>query len=71
MEALRHYQAQAAVNAILASDGPLTAADRQALEESLQWWKDQLVTARDRVQAITARLPEGTRREPDTEGDGP
>lgn len=56
LAALRHYMGQAEIDAILAGDGPLTAAEREQLGLALTWWRDQQATAAARVRAIAARL---------------
>ena len=56
MEALRRQLEDEAVDAILATDGPLSPADQRALQEGLQRWGEQFDAARARMTAITARL---------------
>ena len=46
----------AKAEALLGKDGPLSEAERQALGQALQWWREQQVTAAGHVQEITARL---------------
>lgn len=56
LEALRHQLEEETTDAILATDGPLSAADRQALQDGLRRWGEQFDVARSRMAAITARL---------------
>ena len=56
MDALRSQLEDEAVDAILTADGPLSDADRRALQEGLERWGGQFDAARARMMAITARL---------------
>lgn len=47
---------QARITALCDEDGPLSAADRRALQDALQYWRDQHATAAQRMREITARL---------------
>jgi hypothetical protein len=56
LESMRVHLEQNRVDAILASDEPLSADDQKALEEGLNRAREQYEAARERVRAITARL---------------
>lgn len=64
LDTMRQRLEQGRVDAIAASDGPLSAGDREALEEGLVRSREQYEAARDRIRAITARLAGQDPRKP-------
>ena len=64
LDALRDYAAYRTqrvgrlneVDELCRSTGPLSAAERQVLENALIWWRTQQATATQRVSQLTARL---------------
>jgi hypothetical protein len=56
LEAVRHQLDEGKIDVILAAGGPLSAADRLALQDGLRRWGEQFDAARARMTAITARL---------------
>jgi len=56
MESVRRRLERERVDALVAADGPLSAADRKTLQEELLRAREQYRTARARIRAITGRL---------------
>jgi hypothetical protein len=63
LAALREYAAvrqhdagRSQVDALCAGKGPLSAGERQVLEDALGWWLQQHAAAGERVREIRARL---------------
>ena len=65
IEIVRERLQQDRVDAIAASDGPLSPGDREALEEGLTRAQEQYEAADSRLRAINARLAGQTPRKAD------